>query len=233
MSHPELTELEATIESLRKENYELQLELRIVRGQLPRVQSASVRQLQDDVMRLGDEVAQLRSERVRFAADMEELNKMSQRLLAEKNAIKQELDTSLEELKDELMTIIRESNENYRLYMEQKDYNVLLKADLDRMVVAIGEHASMDMSVTTSDENMSIMSERDKELMRLTSTVFQTKVDAERKSRELQGKLDKAKEQIGMRDDTIRQLTSKNNSAEKKVKEVENLLQQRSSRPPS
>ncbi|KAK0415372.1 hypothetical protein QR680_011911 [Steinernema hermaphroditum] len=225
MSHPELTELQGTIEKLRKENYELQLELRIVRGQLPRVQSAPERQLQDEVMRLGDEVAQLRSERARLTTDLEKSNKLTERLLAEKNTIKKEFDTTLEELKDKLTKITRESNENYRLYSEQKDHNVLLKADLDRMI-AIGGRASMDMSTATSDGNMSIMSERDKELMRLTSTVFQTKMDAEKRSRELQDELDKAKEQIGKRDDMIRQLLSKNSSAEKKVKEVENLLQQ-------
>ncbi|KAK0402502.1 hypothetical protein QR680_016370 [Steinernema hermaphroditum] len=225
MAQPELTKLEADIEELRKQNYDLEVQLRIVRGQLPRVQNAPERQLQDEVMRLGDQVTQLQSERVQFATALEESNTLAERLMAEKTTIKKEFNANLEELKDKLVKVTHESNENYRLYVDQKDHNVLLKADLDR-IVAIGGRPSMDMSTATSDGNMSIMSERDKELMRLTSTVFQTKVDAEKKSRELQDELDKAKEQIGKRDDMIRQLLSKNSSTEKKVKEVENLLQQ-------
>uniref|UniRef100_A0A1I7ZS95 Dynactin domain-containing protein n=1 Tax=Steinernema glaseri TaxID=37863 RepID=A0A1I7ZS95_9BILA len=224
MAQPELVELETTIEELKQRNYALEVQLRIVRGQLPRVQNLNEAKLQDEVLRLGDDVAQLQNERVRFATDLEEANKLAERLMAEKNTMKKDYDTSLEELKDKVVKITRESNENYRLYMDQKQLVALMKADMER--VGVVGRPSMDMSTATSDGNMSIMSERDKELMRLTSTVFQTKMEAEKRSRELQQELEKAKEQIGKRDDMIRQLITKNSGAEKKVKEVENLLEQ-------
>ncbi|TKR95944.1 hypothetical protein L596_010037 [Steinernema carpocapsae] len=221
----ELSELEEQIDQLKRANYHLECEVRQLRGQLPRVKNASEEKLRDDVMALGDQLDQSEDQRSQLESDLRQANQLAEKLMAEKIAVERECDARIEKLQDDMERLRRENNENYQLYMEHKTQNGLLKSDLDRFAAG---RPSMDLSVATvtSDGNMSILSERDKEMLRMSSTLHQAKMEADQQARKLQEALEEQKKKVSNRDDMIRQLLAKQNTVEKKKKEIEELLKQ-------